>query len=72
MQAEYRLEIEIDGNERELLFVPADENSWYCKNMANGQVVRVGGSGVMDFLTRPAEKFWTLHCIAQMERIWRK
>ncbi len=57
MQAEYRLEIEIDGNERELLFVPADEDSWYCKNMANGQVVRVGGSGVMDFLTRPAEKF---------------
>ncbi|MCI8270208.1 MAG: DUF4340 domain-containing protein [Lachnospiraceae bacterium] len=53
-QGEYRLEIEMDGERKELLFIPADGDTWYCKNVANGQVIIASGEGLKDFLTRPA------------------
>lgn len=57
VREEYRMEIEVEGKARELLFVPADESTWYCKNTANGQVIIAGGTEIKNFLTCPAAEF---------------
>lgn len=70
---QYQLTLELNGEERELFFIPGEEDTFYCGNLANGQVILLKGEEVRSLFNQSVAELMdtTLYPAnaADMERV---